>query len=187
MAFNKMLVAVLVAASALCAPLASATVIDTVESTPNDEILNNGNPQLIFTHNLLDNGFVLGSTIYSSGLLRIRLTDGGSSTNTSNESGFISVGDQTLAITPIDDGTRNDPTPAGKFFDIVLNSVSLADLNADGMLSVSLNRTSGNFAFADSSLSLEIQQAVVPEPLSIALFGVGMAGLCLGRRRTHKA
>lgn len=186
MAFNKMLVVVLIAASALCAPLASATVIDTVESNP-DKVFNGGNPSFSYTHDLTNDGFILGSTFYTSGFLRIRLTDGGQNMDSSNESGVISVGDQTLNFSGIPDGTRNDPTPAGAFFDIVLSSVSLADLNADGLLSVTLTRTTGNFSFADSRLSLETQQADVPEPLSIALLGVGMAGLCMSRRRGRKA
>jgi hypothetical protein len=76
---------------------------------------------------------------------------------------------------------------AGNLFEIILNSDNLADLSADGELLVSIGRITGNFYFADSTLTLEGRQADVPEPLSAALLGAGAIGFCLSRRRARKA
>ncbi|CAN7559806.1 PEP-CTERM sorting domain-containing protein [Massilia sp. LjRoot122] len=186
MKFNKSLLAISFALLSMVTGHASAALIDTVVSVPNDEILTNGNPTLVYTHDLSDHGFIVGSTFYSSGVLLVRLTDNGAANNPSDESGTITVGDQILAISAIPDGTRNDPSPAGALFEIILNSMSLADLNDDGMLSVTLDRITGNFAFADSTLTLVEREADVPEPFSIALLGAGVAGLCLSRRRERR-
>jgi hypothetical protein len=54
----------------------------------------------------------------------------------------------------------------------------------DGILGVSIRATRGDFDFLGSSLVVRAERAAVPEPVSLALFGVGMLGLlAFGRAR----
>jgi hypothetical protein len=175
---NKMLSAVTVVSALLVAVTANASVIDTVERNP-DTLVNATTP-VTFNHDFTDQGFIFGVTNYISGTLRVRLTD-----VNANESGTLSLAAQLKPFGNIQNNTIDDSSPNGTFVDIILNSASLLDLNTDGLIAVAIRSTSNVFYFADSVLTLEeaVPAAAVPEPMSIALLGVGMFGIGAMRRR----
>lgn len=181
MKFNKYVLALSFVIGAAFTGQASAGPIDTVIPPSGDERLDNGKPTYVYTHDLSDHGYTSGTT-YTYGKLVIRLTD-----MNGNETGSITVGDQSVATGNIANNTRDVGPSAGNLFEIILNSGNLADLSADGELLVSIGRSTGNFYFAGSTLTLEERKADVPEPLSIALLGAGAVGFCLNRRRARKA
>lgn len=63
----------------------------------------------------------------------------------------------------------------------------LDSLLTDGLLGVSLRATQGDFKFLLSDLVVTGDRSPVSEPISIALFGLGLFGLAVGRSRVGKS
>ncbi|MES2538925.1 MAG: PEP-CTERM sorting domain-containing protein [Pseudomonadota bacterium] len=135
-----------------------------------------------YTHNIAEDGYVLGTPLAAGGTLTFHLTD----PSGANETYQFSIG--LAGQISID---TNVPGGDGELSIVILNAASLLDLQSDGLLNVTVSSTNGNFSFADSVLSVSTIEAAivpaavaaVPEPLTIALFGLGLFGLGVSRKR----
>lgn len=183
--------------SALCAatPASAIAIIDVVDPNPDILIAPGVSPSpcptgftciannLSFVHDITDDGFALVDIINSASVT-IHLTDTGG-----NETYQYTIG---LGQTETESNVATDTVDI-----YTLTVSSLADLQLDGMISITITHTGGNgnsdptsFSFADSTLTAQVTKADpptngVPEPSTLLLFGAGLAGVGwrFGRRR----
>ncbi|WP_331344364.1 PEP-CTERM sorting domain-containing protein [Cellvibrio sp. UBA7661] len=130
-----------------------------------------------WTHNILDQGFVLGSAESASILIEFRDDDLKKSDGPENAHIFFD-------LTKI---TGADVKPVTSWFHDFSFS-SLVELNADGLLVVTVKSVVGDFYIDSSTLNVVTKDAVAPavtvsEPNVLLLLGFGLLGLGLVRRK----
>ena len=182
---TALLSAVCIFGSARAAPITD--IVDPVDTTiafgstpspcPSGYTCTTG--MLSFLQDISDSGFVPGVDLITSAFLQIHLTDplGGGSEGYQYEIG----GSQTF-------NSVNVPSGGGGSIDLFnLNVASLADLNADGFISVAIRSLHGSFIFADAMLTAEVTPGAahrLPEPPPLVLLAsiFGAMGLTTCRR-----
>lgn len=149
-----------------------AGLITDVEDFGNNNLVGN-KATFTWTHNILDQGFVLGSAESASILIAFRDDD-----DKAPENAHIF-----FDLTKI---TGAEVKPITSWFHN-LSFSSLVELNGDGLLVVTVKSVVGDFYIDQSTLSVITKDVgvSVPESSSLMLFGLGLLGLGVMRRKAR--
>jgi hypothetical protein len=173
-----------VAAISLISSVASAGVItSTYTNTGASDVINTSNPyNFTFDLTQLPIGYNAGVDTIGSASVLFTLKDTGPA---SNETFTFSVGLNNLFL-----GNGSAVPNSGQDYGAFsITNAPLSSLSNTGKVNVRITANTGEFRFVSSTLTADVtlgddSPALVPEPLTLALMGIGLAGIATARRKS---